>query len=106
MPWVLLAGGSLAAGQVLTVKLLSEMNSRALLVPRLVTSLGGTVLTLMGARFAGIDGVVGAAVLFGFAQLAWLAVIAATAPPGMAPATVAAEIASVPGPPSDLTGGS
>ena len=106
MPWVLLAGGSLAAGQVLTVKLLSEMNSRALLVPRLVTSLGGTVLTLMGARFAGIDGVVGAAVLFGFAQLAWLAVIAATAPPGMAPGTVAAEIASVPGPPSDLTGGS
>jgi O-antigen/teichoic acid export membrane protein len=80
LPWVLLAGGMVAAGQVLTIKLMSEMNTRALLAPKIVTSIVGVLLNFAGAKFGGMPGVVAATVVFAALQLAWLALRSTSLP--------------------------
>ncbi len=72
LPWMILAGGLFAAGQMLSLKLMSDLNTRALVWPKIVTSLLGAVLSFSGAYFAGLPGVVYAAVSFSILQLLWL----------------------------------
>lgn len=87
LPWVLLAGGLVAAGQVLTLKLMSEMNTKALLLPKIATSVGGVALNFAGAAFWGLQGVVGASVVFSVLQFAWFA-LRTKSPPARSPTLV------------------
>jgi O-antigen/teichoic acid export membrane protein len=75
LPWVLLAGGLTAASQILTIKLMSEMNSHALVAPKVVTGLGGVALSFLGVRLGGLNGLVAASITFGVLQLMWLLAI-------------------------------
>ena len=72
MPWMMVAGGIFAAGQVLTLKLMSDLNTRALIWPKIVTSLVGAILSFAGAYFAGLTGVVYGAVAFSVLVFLWL----------------------------------
>ena len=72
LPWMILAGGLFAAGQMLSLKLMSDLNTQALVWPKIITSLMGAALSFTGAYFAGLTGVVIAAVAFSVLQLLWL----------------------------------
>lgn len=72
LPWMILAGGLFSAGQVLGLKLMSDMKTHALIWPKIVTSLVGVLLSFVGAYIAGLTGVVYGAVTFSVLQFVWL----------------------------------
>jgi len=72
LPWVILAGGIFAAGQMLSLKLMSEMKARELLFPKIATSLIGVGLNFLGAAIAGIEGVVVAMIAFSVIYCVWI----------------------------------
>jgi len=76
LPWVILAGGIFAAGQVLSLKLMSEMKARELLIPKIMTSLIGIGLNVLGASIAGIEGIVLAMIVFSVIYLVWIILLA------------------------------
>ncbi len=75
LPWVLLAGGFFAAGQMLSLKLMSEMKSSALTIVKISTALIAIFLNVIGAAIAGIIGVVAALVAFSVIFFVWMAVL-------------------------------
>jgi O-antigen/teichoic acid export membrane protein len=64
LPWFVLAGGLFSTGQMLVLKVLSEVRPRILLTVKIGTALLGLVLNVLGAWLAGIHGVVAALVTF------------------------------------------
>ena len=77
LPWMLLAGGVFAAGQAISLGLMSQLRSREMIVAKIATSLLGIGLNVAGARLYGLDGVVFAGVLYSAVYLFWMAVLAA-----------------------------
>jgi O-antigen/teichoic acid export membrane protein len=76
LPWMVLAGGIFAAGQMLALKLMSEMKSAAMTAAKIVTAIVGVTLNIFGAMQFGLQGVVAALVAFSciyFFWMAWLA---------------------------------
>lgn len=76
LPWMVLAGGVFAAGQMLALKLMSEMKSVTMTIAKIVTAILGVGLNIYGASQFGLQGVVGALVAFSgiyFFWMAWLA---------------------------------
>lgn len=76
LPWVLLAGGLFAAGQMLSLKLMSEMRPSSLTVVKITTALIGVLCNVLGAAYAGMRGVVSALIIFSAIYFIWMAVIA------------------------------
>ncbi len=76
LPWVVLAGGLFAASQTLTLKLMSEMQPFKITIAKIVTALVRVLLNIFGAALAGVQGVVGALVVFSVLYLAWMAILA------------------------------
>jgi O-antigen/teichoic acid export membrane protein len=72
LPGVVLSGGLFAAGQLASIALMSSTESKSLLAPKLVTSVIGVILNLVGAMSLGILGVVGAGVIFSATYLGWV----------------------------------
>ena len=76
LPWMALAGGIFAAGQILALKLMSEMKSAAMTIAKIVTAILGVGMNIYGASQFGLQGVVAALVAFSgiyFFWMAWLA---------------------------------
>lgn len=76
LPWMVLAGGVFASGQMLALKLMAEMKSRAMTLAKIVTAILGVGLNIFGASQFGLQGVVVALVGFSgiyFVWMAWLA---------------------------------
>jgi O-antigen/teichoic acid export membrane protein len=76
LPWMVLAGGLFAAGQMLALKLMSEMKPAAMTVAKIVTAILGVGLNIYGATHFGLQGVVAAMVAFSgiyFFWMVWLA---------------------------------
>ena len=76
LPWMVLAGGIFAAGQMLALKLMSEMKPAAMTATKIVTAILGVGLNIYGASQFGLQGVVAALVAFSgvyFFWMAWLA---------------------------------
>lgn len=71
LPWMLLAGGLFAAGQTASLNLMSSLESKSLMLPKVATAAFGIGLSCLGAALFGIPGVVAASVLFGAAYLIW-----------------------------------
>lgn len=72
LPWVLLAGGLFAVGQILSLGPMSELRSRALLVPKVGTAMIGLFLNVFGAAYAGLAGVISAMVVFSLVYALWM----------------------------------
>ncbi len=64
LPWFVLAGGLFSTGQMLVLKVLSEVRPRMLLTVKVCTAVLGLVLNILGAWLAGIYGVIIALVSF------------------------------------------
>lgn len=76
LPWMVLAGGIFAAGQMLALKLMSEMKSVAMTAAKVVTAILGVGLNIYGASRFGLQGIVAALVAFSciyFFWMTWLA---------------------------------
>ena len=76
LPWMVLAGGIFAAGQMLALKLMSEMKPAAMTAAKIVTAILGVGLNIYGASQFGLQGVVAALVAFSgvyFFWMSWLA---------------------------------
>lgn len=76
LPWVVLAGGLFAAGQMLALKLMSEMKPSSMAIAKIVTALVGVLLNILGAALAGVQGVVGMLVVFSVIYFVWMAILA------------------------------
>jgi O-antigen/teichoic acid export membrane protein len=72
-PWMLLAGGIFATGQVFALKQQGDLSTKSLIIPKVVTAAIGVGLNVVGARVYGIVGVVGAGVGFAVVYLTWMA---------------------------------
>lgn len=72
LPWMVLAGGASAAGQILSLKFMSDLNTQALVWPKIITSIIGALMSFAGAYVAGLSGVVFAIVIFSLFQFFWL----------------------------------
>lgn len=76
LPWIVLAGGLFAAGQLLSIKMFSEMASRKLLFPKIISALFGVGVNLVGVYFFGVHGVVAGIIVFSVTHLAWIVLLA------------------------------
>jgi O-antigen/teichoic acid export membrane protein len=74
LPWVMLAGGLFATGQVLALKLMSDMKLLAMTRIKIATAVVGTLINIVGAAHSGIRGVVAAQVAFSAVYLTWMMV--------------------------------
>ena len=79
LPWVVMAGGLYAAGQMLALKLLSEMKSARMAAAKIGSSIAGVCFNV-AELLGGLVGVVAAQVAFAAVYLAWMVALAARAP--------------------------
>ncbi len=88
LPWMILAGGLFAAGQMLSLKLMSEMKPSSLIAAKIMTAILGVGSNIYGASRFGIQGVVAALVGFSgiyFVWMAWVAQHSTRAPSRLTP---------------------
>lgn len=64
LAWMVIAAIFFEAGQILALKLTAELRSSAQIIPKIATSILGVGLSIFGAYLYGINGVVGAQILF------------------------------------------
>lgn len=62
---------------MISLKLTSSMNTQALLAPKVVTAIAGTLLSFAGAHIAGLKGAVFALVAFSALHLLWVGLVGA-----------------------------
>jgi hypothetical protein len=67
-----LAGGIFAVGQVLSLKQMGDIQINLLIAPKIATASIGLALNVLGAAFAGIEGVIAAMVAFSLIYAAWM----------------------------------
>lgn len=72
LPWLILAGGLFAAGQVLALKLMSEMKAAVMTFAKIATAVFGIALNIFGALQFGLEGVVAGLVAFSVIYLSWM----------------------------------
>ena len=75
LPLLILAGGLFAAGQIAVLSLLSGVNSRVLLAPKIGTGLLGVLLNFAAAHWLGLGGVVYAGVAASSIYLVWVVIL-------------------------------
>ena len=64
LPWMVLAGGLFATGQVLAVKMMSDLNTLKSLPIKVISSMIGVALNILGAWQFGFVGIIYANVIF------------------------------------------
>jgi O-antigen/teichoic acid export membrane protein len=72
LPWMALSGGLFAAGQISALTALNNNQPSTLLKPKILTGILGTVLSIIGAYLYGLEGVVGAGVIFSLTYFTWI----------------------------------
>lgn len=76
LPWLVVAAGLFACGQVSTHALLIYRHTKALIVPKITTGVLALLLYLAGARVAGVYGVVAANIGWTLVYYLWVTLIA------------------------------
>ncbi|MCI0653784.1 MAG: hypothetical protein L0Y39_04835 [Methylococcaceae bacterium] len=72
LPWMVLAGGIFAAGQMLALKMMSELKATAILRAKISTAILGVLFNLYGASVAGVTGIAMAYVAFSTVYFLWM----------------------------------
>ena len=75
LPWVVIAGGIFASGQVLALFQLVRLKSRSLLIPKIVTAILGVGVNFAGAYYFGVAGVVAGLIAFSALYFAWMGLL-------------------------------
>lgn len=75
LPWVVIAGGAFASGQVLALDQLVRLKSRSLLIPKIVTSVLAAGMNFAGAYYFGVEGVVAGLIGSSALYFAWMCLL-------------------------------
>ena len=75
LPWMILAGGVFAAGQIISLQLMSDMKTVVMTNAKIYTALMGSTLNIIGAYLFGILGIVIAQITFSFIYFLWMMAI-------------------------------
>tara|TARA_B110000503_G_scaffold143144_1_gene242822 strand:+ start:1800 stop:3152 length:1353 start_codon:yes stop_codon:yes gene_type:complete len=73
LAYMVLAGGFFSAGHILSLKLISEFNAKSMLAVKIVTSIIGLILNILGASLYGIVGVIGSMIILSLYYFVWMA---------------------------------
>ena len=84
LPWMTLAGGTFAAGQAMSLNLMSQLKTQEMILPKIATAGLGVAFNVLGAYWLGTPGIVIAAILFSVIYLAWMAILSRQAGAGLA----------------------
>jgi O-antigen/teichoic acid export membrane protein len=76
LPWIVLAGGLFACGQIAALSVLSTLDSTTLAPAKIVTSLAGSASFFLGAHISGLPGVVGVGVANSTVYFVWMLCLA------------------------------
>lgn len=80
LPWTILAGGLFSVGQVLALKLMTEMRPASMTHAKVITAILGIIANVLGSVCWGIDGAVASLVFFSCIYLIWMAWLVRIAP--------------------------
>lgn len=72
LPWVMLSGGIFAAGQTISLNLMSQLRTKQMLAAKVGTAVIGIVAAFAGAYTSGIPGIVAASLTFSVSYLIWI----------------------------------
>lgn len=72
LPWMVLAGGLFASGQVASVLFMTTVNTQQLIAPKIITAILGISLNFVGAYWLGLTGVVLAILIFSAIYFVWI----------------------------------
>jgi len=75
LPWLVLSSGLFTAGQMASLLIMSAMNTRKLILPKITTAITGIGLNFLGAMWFGLPGVVGASLIFAVFHLVWIGIL-------------------------------
>ena len=73
LPWLALAGGIFASGQVLSLNLMSQMKSKEMILIKIITAIVGIAANVLGAWKFGISGVILGLITFSLIYFTWMA---------------------------------
>lgn len=76
MPWMVLAGGLFAAGQMLALKLISDMQASIMTSAKIWTGVLGVSANFYAGSILGVPGVVGALVIVSGVYVIWMLLLA------------------------------
>ena len=76
LPWAVLASGVFAAGQILGLRIMSEMEAGRMVAVKIGTALLGLVSNVLGAYYYGTRGILAAGVLFSSSYVIWMVALA------------------------------
>ena len=72
LPGMVLAGGLFATGQIASIDLMSKVETKKLIAPKIVTAAIGVILNFLGAAWYGVPGVVGSFLTFSVSHFIWV----------------------------------
>lgn len=72
LPWMILAGGIFAAGQILSLKMMSELRSISIIWAKIFTAILGVLLNIAGAFLASLTGITIAIIAFSTIYFIWI----------------------------------
>lgn len=75
LPWMVLSGGLFASGEMAALLLMSGIDTKILIVPKIATAVIGIMLNLVGAYWLGLQGVVLASFGFSLTYLVWILIL-------------------------------
>jgi O-antigen/teichoic acid export membrane protein len=75
LPWMMLSGGVFAAGQTISLNMMSQMQTRKIMLVKITTALLGIGLNFVGAYLYGTIGIVIASILFSASYFIWTALL-------------------------------
>ena len=75
LPWMLLSGGVFAAGQTITLNIMSKMETQTIAVAKIITALLGVMFNFVGAYLFGINGIIIASVMFSIIYTGWITIL-------------------------------
>jgi len=80
LPWVVMAGGLFSVGQILSLKLMSELRSRDLLYAKIGSAVFGIMTNILGAWLYGVAGVVLSLLIFSALFFFWILILTGNLP--------------------------
>ncbi len=75
LPWLVLSSGLFNTGLMASLLIMSAMDTRKLIVPKITTAITGIGLNFLGAMWFGLPGVVAGSIIFAVFHLIWIGIL-------------------------------
>jgi O-antigen/teichoic acid export membrane protein len=75
LPWLVLSSGLFNTGLMASLLIMSAMNTRKLIVPKITTAITGIGLNFLGAMWFGLPGVIAGSIIFAVFHLIWIGIL-------------------------------